>query len=166
MTTVVREFLEHNIDLIDSTPIYTVIAQHFVGSGRDILELLSILKEAGISIDYTNSTIDDIYQVLKLVFENNNPPVNLRACQNIKVKKLKNQIKIEASEKLGQMHPADVEQQTKESEINLDNILYNVTRVCNFLLFDTSKSKLTIEDRWGQRYYRAITCRKSIYINF
>ena len=70
MTTAVKEFLENNVDLIDSTSIYTVIAQNFEGSGRDILEVLNILKEADISIDYTNSTIDDIYQVLKLVFEN------------------------------------------------------------------------------------------------
>lgn len=166
MTTAVKEFLEHNIDLIDSTPIYTVIAQCFVGSGKDILDLLNILKEADISIDYSNSTIDEIYQVLKLIFESNDSPVNLQTSQNIKVKKLKNQIKIEASEKLGQMHPALVEQKTTESNSRLDNILYNVTRVCNNLLFDTTKSKLTVEDRWGQRYYRAVTCRKSIYINF
>ena len=166
MTTAVKEFLENNVDLIDSTSIYTVIAQNFEGSGRDILEVLNILKEADISIDYTNSTIDDIYQVLKLVFENNDPPVNLLAFQHIKVKKLKTQIKIEASEKLGQMHPSDVEQKTIESNSRLDNILHNVTQVCNDLLFNTTNSKLTVEDRWGQRYYRAVTCKKSVYINF
>lgn len=169
MTTVVKEFIENNYTLLDSTPLYTVIAQHFVGSGKDAFELLNILKEADISIDYTDSPIDDIYQVIKLIFENNNPHiVNLQSFQviDIKVKKLKNQIKIEASEKLGQMHPNDVEQKTRESNISLDNILDDVKQVCDNLLFNTTRSKLTVEDRWGQRYYRAVTCRKSIYINF
>lgn len=162
MTETVRKCIENNITIIEGDSIWCAL-QNWDSPEYSIIELTDVLDYASIDFNYNNVPVDDVYKALKHVFEKE--VVVLRGDgHKVSVKLLKNQIKIEVSTNLGQMHPSDIQRRTKDAEASVLNIVSNIETVCKSLHLPTHLGEFKVEERWGQRYYRAITCRQAIYI--
>ena len=160
MTETIKKFIEDNIETLENNSLWKAL-QNYEGPESSIIELVDILNTSNIDFSYTNTSRENIYLALKQVFEKQ---VNGISGYKITVKLLQNKIKIEVSTNMGQMSPSVVKEKTAEAESRILNVLTSIERVCKALQLPVIRSEFKVEDRWGQRYYRAITCRQAIYI--
>lgn len=162
LQTGVKEFIEKNIDSIENDPIWIYLLRWngWRGGLEELTELLTSFENAGISITTQGATDDELFRLLKHIFEDQ--PTG----HNLVVKRSKTSLRIVDYLALGRIYPDEIQERVDFEKKFFKIASDKIQRVCTLLGLKTSVSDIAVEQRGKspKDYKVSATIRCSVII--